>query len=68
MTPQGTEPELPAGVGGFSVEAWVAGLSTGMGALAAAVLEGPSPWHKPSWRLPLTLPQTPGLGGLRPNS
>lgn len=30
------------------------GLTTGMGALAAAGWEGP-PWHKRSWSLPLTL-------------
>ena len=38
------------------------GLNTGTGALAAAGQEGP-PWYKPSWRSPLTLPQS-----LRPNN
>ena len=45
-------------------------LTTGMGALAAAVWEGP-PWCKPSWKLPLALlksPYTQGLGSFRPKN
>ena len=48
----------------------MAGLITGMGTLAATVLEVPL-WCKPSWNSPLTLPhspQIPGLGYLRPNN
>ena len=48
VTPQETEPKLPARVGGPPLEAWAQqGLSIRMGELAAAVLEGP-PWNKPS--------------------
>ena len=56
-------------VGESPVEVWV-GSAAGMGALAAAVLEG-ALWHKPSWRSPLTLPYSPyssELGRLRPNN
>ena len=53
MTPQKTEPNLPASVGGSPVGCQ--GLNTGTRALAAAVWED-LPWHKPSWRLPLAQP------------
>ena len=55
MTSQETEPDLPASVQGSPMEAWVGGLTAGMGALAAAVLEA-VPWFKYSERSPLTLP------------
>ena len=54
VTTQKTEPKLRASVGGSPVGVGWQRLTTGRGALAAAVLEGP-PWHKPSWRSPLTL-------------
>ena len=54
VTTQKTEPKLRATVGGSPVGVGWQRLTTGRGALAAAVLEGP-PWHKPSWRSPLTL-------------
>ena len=63
VTPQETEPDLLANCGGVGQE-W---LSVGIGALAAAVLEG-APWHKSSWSLPLILPYTPRLCHPRPKN
>ena len=54
VTLQETEPKLPASVGGSPVKMWIGRAHHRDGALAAAVWEGP-PWHKSSWRSPLTL-------------
>ena len=55
VTPQETEPKLPASVGSASCRGMgQEELTTGMGVLAAAGQKGP-PWHKPSWSSPLTL-------------
>ena len=54
VTPQTTEPKLPASVGGSPVVARAGrGSPTGMGVRAASSQEGP-PWHKLSWGSPLT--------------
>ena len=50
VTPQETEPELPGGVGGPPVEHGLAGANHSDGGTAR------SPWRKPSWSLPATLP------------
>ena len=56
VTPQETESELPAGVGGSPMEVWVGrGSKQGLGRLAAAIWEGPL-WCKLSWGSPLTQP------------
>ena len=63
----GDWPRLTCWCWGGTGQQW---LAVGRGVLAAAVLEG-IPWHKSSWRLPLTLPsspQTTGLGHLWPNN
>ena len=55
---QNTEPKLLSSVGESPVEVWVS-RDRGM---PAAVQEG-HPRHKPSWRLPITLPESHGLHG-----
>ena len=54
MTPQETEPDLFANVGGPPVEAWVGSDSPqGWGLGRSSPLK---PWPKSSWSSPLTLP------------
>ena len=55
MTPQETEPKLPASVGGSPVEVWVSNGQHKDGGTGSNRL-GRYPWSKPSWNLPLTLP------------
>ena len=55
VTPQETEPDLPASVGGSPVKIWVSSGSPQGWEMAAAVL-GSASWREASWRLPLTPP------------
>ena len=60
VTPQETEPKLPARVGGLRGGMGWQGLTVGPGALAASGWEGPR-WCKPSSRPPLPPPQVPPI-------
>ena len=62
VTPQETEPDLPASVGGSPSEVGVAVPHCEERTLAAEVL-GSTPWHEPSQSPPLTPPKS--LGSLQ---
>ena len=55
VTPRETEPDLPLVLEGLLWRCGLAVACHGDRGMGAGVLEG-APWHKPSWRSPLTLP------------